>query len=651
MNFYQAQDDARRRTKFLIWYYLLALIGIVFAIYSLVALYLMSQGSRESVVWQNGELVRTLKQPSYWDSQLFAVVAGITALVIGGGSLFKRMQLSGGGAVVAADLGGRPIDPDTRDADERKLMNVVEEMAIASGTPVPQVWIMDRELGINAFAAGTEPGNAVIGVTRGCVQRLTRPELQGVVAHEFSHILNGDMKMNMRLLSLLFGILMISIIGRVVLESGAHAPRSRSKDDGGGRLVMIVLGLALMAIGGIGVFFARMIQAAISRQREFLADASAVQFTMDPSGISNALKKIGGLSYGSKMGAAKASEASHMFFASDGMFAFGMASHPPLDVRIRAVEKEWDGKFMASELPEVASDMNDRGWKRQKRRSEVEEMGRAVVLGGVIQSLGDPTHTNIAAARQMVDEFSTDWVEACRDRDQAQAVVLGLLLAEDNRLRGEEVYYLQTSVGKPAAAAAVHWHTQVKGLHSSRKIAMIDMAIPTLRRLSRPEYDRFIEVTQWMIKSDGSVNLFEFMLQKVVQRHLDSHFNGGSRARIKFRSIRQLSSQVNILVSTMAGIGGGSEEAVAAAYQTALNEIEQHGVSGLRMLPAEECRMEAIEDALRLIDVSTPLVKKQVLHVCGLAVIHDGKISSREAELLRATADAIGCSIPPFVKE
>jgi len=398
MNFYQAQDDARKRTKLLLWYYVIAIVAIIIAIYAIISLVMYFQSPSIQYA-EEFEMEQGIEIPGFWERMwnptLLLTVAVGTSGVILVGTLFKKMQLSSGGAVIAMDLGGRPIDPNTTDAEERKLMNVVEEMAIASGTPVPQVWVMDQELGINAFAAGTEPGNAVIGVTRGCIQRLNRKELQGVIAHEFSHILNGDMKLNMRLVSLLFGILMISIIGRTVLYSGYLGGGNRRSNDNSGA-VLLLIGIALLAIGAIGVFFARMIQAAISRQREYLADASAVQFTMDPSGIADALKKIGGNADKGNIKHPKAGEAEHMFFADGGLFSYGFASHPPLEERIGAIQNDWDGEFLESKPAEIASHI-DQSQPEKKQGFEMQDMVNVAVMSSVLDKMGDPSQTNMGA--------------------------------------------------------------------------------------------------------------------------------------------------------------------------------------------------------------------------------------------------------------
>ena len=314
-------------------------------------------------------------------------------------------------------------------------------------------------IGINAFAAGTEPGNAVIGVTRGCVQRLTRGELQGVVAHEFSHILNGDMKLNMRLIGWLFGIMMLSLLGRMLFHSLRFVRvRGNGKDNNAGLIIALLLaGVALMVIGAIGVFFARMIQAAISRQREYLADASAVEFTRDPSGIAGALKKIGGQEYGSGIANAKAGEASHMFFADGGMFSYGFDTHPPLDVRISSIEKDWDGEFKETELPPVAYQSQPSSSGLSSGMSGISGVADARLSGfsggqsrikvarDEWDNVGDSSHQNVNLGKQIRDAIPEKWIESCHDREQSQALVFGMLLAEDDELLQGEVSFLAKS--------------------------------------------------------------------------------------------------------------------------------------------------------------------------------------------------------------
>ncbi len=361
MDFFQSQDAARKKTKFLVVYFVVAVIGIIIAIYSLLfpVLKYGEQKGRQGGSVYDTRPIQQLRRPGFFQPDWFLMVAAGVSGVILLGSGYKTLLLSCGGDAVARSIGGRRVDPNTGDADERKLINVIEEMAIASGIPVPEVYVMDEEPGINAFAAGKTFSDAAIGVSRGAMKLLNRDELQGVIAHEFSHILNGDMKLNLRLIGVLHGILVLAIIGRVILRSAAYSGRS-SRDDRGAGAIFMILGLGLLVIGYIGVFFGHLIKSAVSRQREFLADASAVQFTRNPDGIGGALKKIGGLSYGSQLLSAHAEEVSHMTFGNSlpSGFMQSLATHPPLADRIKAIDGNWDGKFIKPGMAQVSSSMS-----------------------------------------------------------------------------------------------------------------------------------------------------------------------------------------------------------------------------------------------------------------------------------------------------
>lgn len=622
MDFFEAQDEARKKTKWLVLWFVLAVIGVVVAVDLLaIALY-------------DGP------------NQIYIV---ITASVLTGGIMlaasgYKTTQLSAGGSVVAEDLGGRLVMPGSADFEEKRLLNIVSEMALASGMSVPQVYLLDHEEGINAFAAGTEPSNAVIGVTRGCLQRLSREELSGVIAHEFSHIINGDMRLNMRLMGLVFGLVVLSIIGREMLQLLRYqggSSRRNNKEGGNAMLVLFLLGLGLLVIGGLGSFFGRLIQAAVSRQREFLADASSVQFTRNPDGIAGALKKIGGLEIGSKINAPKAVEANHMFFSNGGRFNFFLMTHPPLDVRIRAVQKNWDGKFESSEIKPIAA---DRSTKNEERNGPLDALPGAVVLGAV-SGIGQGERRRISTGQQLHQGISQRWREAIHDREEAQAVIFGLLLNKDEKFLSKELSFLEGEAGADAKKLALKWQAEVRGLHSARKIALVEMALPTLRSLSPLEYERFRDITRSLIASDGQVELFEFMIQRVIERHLGSYFERKAFRNIAYYQFDRLLPEANILVSTVSEIGAGCADEAEAAYLGATSDwkvrLDRKGVSS----------HDELDKALDKFAQASPLVKRQILVACVTAAARDGKLSSQEAELLRTIADSIGCPLPPFPGE
>jgi len=668
MNFFETQDRARRRTKWLVFYFICAVVAIVFAAYFGVLIGMTLAGDRLDL----------------WEPGWFISIAGVTCLLIFGGSAYKSSQLRQGGRVVAKDLGGRLVLPHTRDPEERQLLNVVEEMAIASGTPVPQVYVMDEEMGINAFAAGTKPSNAVIGVTRGCLQLLSRSELQGVVAHEFSHIHNGDMRLNMRLIAVIFGLLILMLTGRIILhsilrsafQSRVSSGNRRDRNGGDVRALVIVVVIAgvFFLVGGIGAIFARLIQAAVSRQREFLADASAVQFTREPAGLAGALKKIGGWNDGSSLRSPQALAVSHMFFAEGGLFKWGMATHPPLQVRIRALEPDWVGGFdsVALNKNQSLAGLYDESRQQilQRQRGEVgaaadeEEASGAVAnlapvqrLSGSVNAmvalsgLGQETRWSLEAGQRIHDGLDERLRSASQDRGGAQRLIFAMLLSRDRQQRQEQVEGLRKGMGSDFLREGEDWQELLESLHSAEKIALLDLCMPTLRHMSQPEYGRFIQLMHWIIATDEKVDLFEFMLQHAVTRHLAGHFEP-DRRKVPPGPERMddLPAAGNVLLTVMARIER-TEESAARAFQAAVKGGNGFEGWSPELLPEDSFGPEEVRSALIEFETAAPMVKKTILQMCGFAAAEDGILTSREAELLRAVADAIGVSLPPFVQD
>jgi len=280
LNFYKHQDDAKNKTALLVLLLIAAVLTLIVitVIFLSGFLYFFESHATSIGAYQSYQKGFTEHLFNILQSELFLYVAAGVSLLVGSASLFKTMQLKRGGAYVAEALGGKLLLPDQCGTNEKRLLNIIEEMAIASGSPVPQVYILEDQA-INAFAAGTNINNAVIGVTRGSVETFSRDQMQGVIAHEFSHIHHGDMRLNMKLLSALYGITMIGLLGQWILRGSFHSRRSRNGQQ------LVPLGLGLMAIGFGGSFFGSLIRSAVSRQREFLADASAVQYTRNPAGV------------------------------------------------------------------------------------------------------------------------------------------------------------------------------------------------------------------------------------------------------------------------------------------------------------------------------------------------------------------------------
>ncbi len=645
MDFFEGQDRARRNTKWLVLYFVAAVVCIVLGIYLVFA-----------GIFLRGQFEKSGPE-GFWHPQLFLGVTAGTCLVVLFGSLFKMAELRRGGPAVAEMLGGRRIPPNTDDLDERKLLNVVEEMALASGMAVPPVYLLPDEGGINAFAAGHSPSDAVIGVTRGCVKLLNRDELQGVIAHEFSHILNGDMRLNLRLMGVIFGILCLAVIGRVLLQSGTRRHyRLGARNSGKGGNPLPLIGLGLIVIGSIGVFFGRLIQAAVSRQREFLADAAAVQFTRNPEGISGALKKIGGLTQGSRLTTAHATEASHLFFGNAVRAGFTglMATHPPLEERIKAIDPHFDGKFPAVSL--AASEARSPGISAfaaapppvpSTPKSRFTRPPVPVVAS--LRRVGAPQSVHLEAATAWRESLPALLLDALRDPGRAPMLVFALLLSRDEGLRTRQLAALDDSGFERAVALTRELAAEVSSMPVTARLPLAELSVSALRELSPEHYAAFRSMTRRLIEADQQVDLFEYALEKCLDRHLAPTFEATPRTVVQYYSINPLLEDIGRVLSLLARVGHSTDEAGSRSYAEAIGSLGA-AATNLPMTSAAQAGLQHADEALKKLAQATPIIKKQFLQAAALAVASDGELAAREAELLRAVADAVDCPIPPFVE-
>ncbi len=646
MDFFARQDQARKNTKLLSFYFVLAVVLIVASVY-LAALF-MFQGAAN--YRQRGP------QPisfSLWDPKIFLFAAGGTLAVIIGGSLFKTAQLSSGGSAVAESLGGRLVDTTTQDAHERKLLNVVEEMAIASGVPTPKVYVMDAEQGINAFAAGHNIHDAAIGVTRGCITSLKRDELQGVIGHEFSHILNGDMRINLRLMGIIFGIVCLTVIGRILLRS--RGGNSRDKNP------LPLLGIVLLILGWVGVFFGQLIQAAVSRQREFLADASAVQFTRNPDGLSGALQKIGAAHFGSQIESEHAAEASHMFFGNalkHSMFN-SFATHPPLAERIRAIDPGWDGKF-----PQPSPEIDDLEFTAQKtaRHAQPPPIIPGLPTGGaglaaaatviqassVMRNLGNLTPRHLRYAVEFRESLPESIRAAARDPQSACALLYALLLSRDAAQRLEQMQELADRAGSTMYESIVRLEPEVAAVAQRSRLPLLNLALPALRQLQADEFAGFHHNLTWLVESDTQIDLFEFVLQKIIRRQVEPHFSRTRPLPTQYYSFKPLRPDCEVLLSALAHTGQSEPNEIAKAFQAGAATIRASS-EPLTLRNPEACGLNEINVALDRLGLAVPQIKKNLLEACIQVVAADGLIQENEAELLRGIAETLDCPLPPFV--
>ena len=650
MDFFEHQDRARRKTGLLVFYFVLAVILMIAAIYA-TAIAVFSVAAPQGGV-----------EPSDWfQPDILLLVTGGTLLVIGLGSLYKIAELRSGGEAVATMLGGRRVLPNTTDPSERRVLNVVEEMAIASGIAVPPVFLLGDEPGINAFAAGFTADDAVIGVNRGTLDFLTRDELQGVIAHEFSHILNGDMRFNLRLIGLLHGILLLGIIGYYMLRMAGSSGRSRSsRSDGkGGGSQLMLLGLAMMVVGFVGLLFGRLIKAAVSRQREYLADASAVQFTRNPAGLAGALKKIGGLVAGSTIETPEAETASHMFFGSSlrRMAHSPFATHPPLVQRIQCIDPAFDGRFpkVTPVRPEPPQAKKTQTAKQKKPTFGFGKSLDALTLGGklpldpavVIAAVGAPTSAHVAYSAQLLAAMPAPLAGAAHESFSARAVIFALLLDADASVRTRQLQIIEHREGAASAEEAVRLAAWLEQLDKAARLPLLKVVQGTLRQLAVRQYQQFRGTVEQLIEADRRVTLLEFVLQRVLLRQLDRAFELVRPPLVRYHTLAAVEADVRVLLSALARVGLSAEDAAAAVFQRAWDALP--GRADTPILPADACDLAAIHRALNKLEEASPPIKKKVLSAATLCVVADGRVTIREAELLRAIASSLDCPLPPVV--
>jgi Zn-dependent protease with chaperone function len=666
MDFFDRQDRARKNTGRLVLLFLIAVVLIVIAINAVVAVVfgvwdVFSFEQDYTYVTRPDAPAPPTHQQTHIPWEIFLYVTAGTLVAIGGGSLYKTAALSAGGSAVAEMLGGRPLPDSPDDPDALKLRNVVEEMSIASGVPVPGIYVMENERAINAFAAGFSTDDAVIGVTRGCIEKLNRDELQGVVAHEFSHILNGDMRLNIRLIGILHGILIIGIIGQGLLRSTAYSRRGyssrRGKGDGGAIVAMLVLGIALLIIGYVGVFFGRLIQAAVSRQREYLADAAAVQFTRNPQGLAGALKKIGGYSLGSRLESAEALEASHMFFGN-GMgsnFSTWLATHPPLVERIKAIDPTFDGRFPKVHDTPISPRIDDprrpvAGLSGFSQASPPPLPTRiAYDPSRISEDVGHPTPNTLAYAAQLRESLPSQLTDAVHDPFGAAALVYCLLL--DNRPihRNRQMTYLQRQPDPAIWREVQNLLLQVDALGPQARLPLLDLALPALRRMSDPQVQQFLHHVRTLIEADQQVSLFEFALFKIVQKHVEasrraSKTGAASRANLaRYHSLRPLIPDVVALMSALARCDEKDPQDAAIAFAAGAQRLEQPQLT----LTATD--LPAVDRALDRLAHASPGIKRRIIDALAHTAAADQQITLSEAELLRAIATTLECPLPPFL--
>ena len=632
MNFFKAQDSARKNTSRLIILFFLAVVFLILLTNLLLVGTFAYMGSNES------ESFTTLLSNSY-DLKTITVISIGIILLITTGSIYKISSLSNGGQAIAEMLGGKLIPQGSTELNDKKLLNIVEEMSIAAGMPIPKVYLLN-ESSINAFAAGKSINTAVIGVTKGAVSQLTRDELQGVIAHEFSHILNGDMQLNLRLTGILHGILLIGIIGDHILYSMRYG--SRKKDAGG----LVVIGIGLMVIGYAGTFFGKLIKASVSRQREYLADASAVQFTRNKDTIAGALKKIGGLDEGSILESPSASEYSHAYF-SNGINVFFeslFSTHPPLQKRIKNIDPGWNGRFITPKHIEEEPEA--------KKTKENPLAGMAITAAilttadQAIRGIGTITENNLMYAQSIISNIPTTLKVASKNPYSARAMIYTLLIREQKDKKNAW-YLLNKHADKSLPGLTKKLLAESSTLDEQLILPLLELCVNSLRELSKNQYENFRNTINIIITHDKTIDLNEWVIQRLVLQQLDEHFLLCKPAKEKHAYLGAVKNEAEIILSLIAYIEHKDSETLAKqAFDSGVKEI---GAYALNFIPQKELSLDKLNSALDQLIKLKPLLKPKILKACATIIMTDGKYTRKGIELFRTFSASLNCPTPPLI--
>jgi len=631
MNFFDHQARAKRDTRFLIIVFFLAVIAIVAAIDVLVLVFLNAKNNQGIL---NFSVQNNLPQLGLTSLLVFGLI-GIT-------SMYRSLSLRSGGGKVAVEMGGVRVDADDKDPLRRRLRNVVEEIALASGVPVPEIYVLEQEEAINAFAAGFEPSSAAIGVTRGTLEKLNRDELQGVIAHEFSHILNGDMRLNIRLIGLMFGITVIALIGRSIVHNSRrsrHFGGSRNKGEGG----VLMAAFAVMIIGYVGVFIARLIKASLSRKREYLADASAVQFTRNPSGISGALQKIA-IDSSDRHLHVDTEEISHMMFGSTGLSGL-WATHPPLEERISRVDRN----FHPSHLKELSRRLaREEERKHRKRAAEEKRQQQKASANGeldftnIVDQIGNPSENQMLFAALIAASISDELYDSAHSTQWAKEVICFTLLDADADIRQRQLLIIAKQMGTESLEQVEQLIRDTPVLDRQQRLPLAEMAFPSLKRRPPEELKEFRQTIHEIVMVDNEVDVFEYALARMLDVQLGDSMSPPPAVLHGNDSLKRHADQVAAVIHVVADLGHDDEKSVADAVAAGVKAAGLKSSNGRQVGNWQE----VLDQSLPRLNELAPKAKEQVVKGLVTTITHDHSVTVEEAEILRIICASMRVPLP-----
>jgi hypothetical protein len=473
-----------------------------------------------------------------------------------------------------------------------------------------------------------------VAVTQGALDRLNRDQLQGVIAHEFSHVLNGDMRLNIQLMGWLFGLFSIATMGRLILRGG-----SRSRKGGGG---IALLGLAMIVLGYVGLFAGRILQAAVSRQRERLADASAVQFTRNPLGLKDALIKIAGLEQGSKFKAADAEQVAHMLFAEGSRRLF--ATHPPIAERIHTLDPSFDPRRLSRIVAEVVQDVPDVEELTEPQNVVTRAAPVAVNPQEITAQVGQPDTVHVRHARELRIQLPQSLREFVESSGRARALVIALLLSRDDAVRGNQMRLVTQTVNAPDLAVVNEVAEVARTLEPMLRLPALLQLFPALRRLPQADRQALAQLVERLVHADANIDVFEFCLAKLLGLFFKDEME--ARAPHGRASLDSAQQPVHVLFAVLARAGATDDQQARRAYEAGMQTV-------FPMRRPEYARYEdwpqRLDAALPALEKLQPFAKQAVIEGLVRAVAHDDVLNVAEAELLRTTCALLHCPLPPIL--
>ncbi len=631
MSFFKWQSDARNKTRYLL-------------VMMIIPVFCLAIATNFTYAIITADLDKKPWQQYFTRETIIIFTAAIGSIVMLAGLIKTYLLAVGGGKAVAKALGGTAVRRSTSDFYERRLLNIVEEIALASGTLVPSVYILQEEQGINAFAAGFKSSDAVIGVTRGAIEQLNRDELEGVIAHEFSHIAHGDMRLNMRLIGITFGITMLADFGYTMLRSGSLSRSSNAIEQ-----ALFWGGLCFFVVGYTGALFGNMIRASINRAREYLADASAVQYTRNNEGIANALKKIGGSSYGACLDCSGAPETSHMMFGCplDSFLAGIFATHPPLEKRIKKLMPCWDGQYIVPKPTEVVQQTATPQHSLSEQAVPIAGIATVSALEASVQAIGEPSAHHLGYAKALIEKMPAILSQAIHQSNGALCVAMALMLDNQADILKKQCDFIAELFDQKYVARVLELHEQLELAQLLEdRLSVLELTLPTLLEAGQKQQNTLLKVLLKLARADGKLSIDEWVLISILQDTVSKQNKpAGLLRKEKYKKLESVHSEIVILIKALVGMSGMNSVMKRECFNTTLAKL------GLAIPEkTEQINFQRLSHALKKVSLLYPKPKQKLLHAFCLCIEHDGQVVMKEAQVLRAIALVMECPVPPLVQ-